>query len=154
MIKGLKDYLNEKVKSRENFRPYGGSCLKEKASIYFEVDDNFQSPFMSFAPKIRQKYRNSLRSIMHVDGTSRIQTLVKSQDSMFYDLIKKFGDITGVYCLLNTSLNVMGEPIVETIQDAKRFLEKTPVDALVVGPYYIRKSSLKSAKKRFLKSCF
>ena len=68
-----------------------------------------------------------------------MQTVQNQQCPIFYELIKKFGDKSGLYCLLNTSLNIMSEPIVETIQDAKNFLDHAPVDGLIIENFYIKK---------------
>jgi carbamoyltransferase len=64
-----------------------------------------------------------------------MQTVRKSQNNRFYELIKSFGEKTNIFCLLNTSLNVMGEPIVETIEDAIGLFEKTPIDSLYIGNF-------------------
>ncbi|MFI5348590.1 MAG: carbamoyltransferase C-terminal domain-containing protein [Elusimicrobiota bacterium] len=136
---GIKNYLNGFVKDRESFRPYGCSVLWEKAGDYFSVSKGFDSPFMSFAPTLRRSDRCRLREISHVDGTSRIQTVRREQNPLFYDLIKRFGDRTGVYAVLNTSLNVRGEPIAETLEDARRVLDLTPIDALVAGSFLVAK---------------
>ena len=137
--KGLKNTLNTNVKFRESFRPYGCSVLHEKASLYFNVPYGFNNPFMSFAVKVNIEYRKLLAEVMHIDGTSRMQTVQNQQCPIFYELIKKFGDKSGLYCLLNTSLNIMSEPIVETIQDAKNFLDHAPVDGLIIQNFYIKK---------------
>lgn len=137
--KGIKNYLNQKIKFRESFRPYGCSVLFEFSQEYFEVDSGFENPFMSFAVKTKESWKEKLTDITHVDGTSRMQTVRYEQNNRFYNLIKSFGDKTGIYCLLNTSLNVMNEPIVETTGDAERFFSTSEVDALVVGDYVILK---------------
>lgn len=137
---GVKNYLNEKIKRREAFRPYGCSVLQEKAFSYFEVDEHFENPFMSFAVKIKESYRGILHEVSHVDGTSRMQTIRKSQDELFYSLIKEVGDRSGHYCLLNTSLNIMGEPIVETMADAIRFFESTAVDSMYIGKIKLKRT--------------
>lgn len=138
---GLKSHLNEVVKKRESFRPYGCSVLHESAPEYFDVPNGFENPFMSFAVKTRPEYAEALKEVTHFDGTSRMQTVRQTQNPRFYKLIKEVGSLTGVACVLNTSLNVMGEPIVETIQDAKRFLLTAQVDAIVIGDYYIEKET-------------
>ncbi|HVA66166.1 MAG TPA: carbamoyltransferase C-terminal domain-containing protein [Elusimicrobiota bacterium] len=130
---GMRDYLNACVKGREGFRPYGCSVLWEDAAEYFEVPNGFESPFMSFAPKVREAYRGRLKEVVHADGTSRIQTVRPGQNPPFRRLLEGMKRRTGAGCALNTSLNVMGEPIVETLADLRRFLEKTPVDAAVAG---------------------
>lgn len=136
---GIKHYLNESVKFRESFRPYGCSVVQDEVSLYFEVDEKFENPFMSFAIPIRQKYRNELADIGHIDGTSRFQTVYRKQNPRFYDLLKKIGKSTGISILLNTSLNVMGEPILETLEDASRFMEKSQIKYLVFNEYFISK---------------
>jgi carbamoyltransferase len=129
----MKDYLNAKVKGREAFRPYGGSCTWKKASTYFEFQRNADSPFMSFAPKVKSKYKKSLSEITHNDDTSRIQTVRPEQDPLFHNLLVEFGKLKGVECLLNTSMNFMGKPLVETPDDALKFFKSTPIFALVLG---------------------
>jgi carbamoyltransferase len=138
-LPGLKDRLNSEIKFREDFRPYGCSCLHEVAHEYFEVEKGFNNPYMSFAVRTRFHERARLSQVTHVDGTSRMQTVRKGQNPLFHRLIEEFGKQTGLYCLLNTSLNVMGEPIVETAEDAKAFLLKTPVDGLAIGPLFIQR---------------
>jgi carbamoyltransferase len=136
-IKNLKEKLNESIKKREMFRPYGCSCLFENVSKYFRVKKDFESPFMSFAPTIRPQYQKILSQVSHIDGTSRVQTVRPLQNARFYQLLLEFEKRTGIGCLLNTSLNVMGEPIVETVEDAKYFFDEVAVDALVIGDYLI-----------------
>lgn len=138
-LPGIKDYLNLKIKFREQFRPYGCSVLKNKAHHYFEIPPEFENPFMSFAVKVKNDYRTQLSEVMHVDKTSRMQMVEQFQNENFYNLIQKFGDMSGLYCLLNTSLNVMGEPIVESLVDAKNFLMNVPVDGIAINDYYIRR---------------
>lgn len=135
---GLKNYLNTKVKMRENFRPYGCSILFEEAHKYFNVPEGFENPYMSFAVKTHFQFVKMLEEVTHYDGTSRMQTVRESQNSRFYKLIEEVGNLTKIPCVLNTSLNVMGEPIVETVKDAKRFLNSTAVDGLAIGDFYIR----------------
>ncbi len=135
----VKNYLNDNIKFRENFRPYGCSVIHAMADEYFCVPKGFNNPFMSFAVKVRAPYKDLLKEITHVDGTSRMQTVREGQSKEFYELLMEFGKKTGIFCLLNTSLNVMHEPIVETIYDAKRFLINTPVDGLVINNVYITK---------------
>ncbi len=138
-IENLKDHLNTKVKFRESFRPYGCSVLYEKSHLYFEVEDGFDNPYMSYAIKVREEYKNSLKEVSHVDGTSRMQTVRKGQNEVFYNLINEFGNITGLYCLLNTSLNVMDEPILETVSDARRFMENTAINYIVIDNFLIKR---------------
>jgi carbamoyltransferase len=137
----LKNYLNNKIKFREDFRPYGCSVLWDVAHQYFNIPPGFNNPFMSFALDVHSQYKDLLKEVSHVDGTSRMQTIRPQQDALFYELIKKVGKYTGVPIVLNTSLNVMHEPILETPIDAKRFFENSLVDALVVGNYFVTKGT-------------
>jgi len=133
----LKQYLNERIKFRENFRPYGCSVSFDKAHLYFDIEENFSNPYMSFAAPLRTEYKDLFKEVAHVDGTSRKQSVTPGQNKKFYDLIEKVGEKTGTFAVLNTSLNIMGEPIVETVEDVKRFFETSNVDALCVGDYVI-----------------
>lgn len=142
--KGIKKYLNEKIKFREDFRPYGCTVLQEKASEYFDIEPGFNNLFMSFAVKVKREYEQVLMEVSHKDVTSRMQTICESQNEIYYKLIEAFGRVTNLYCLLNTSLNIMGEPIVETVDDAIRFFETTPVDVMYIG-----KIRLQRTKKMF-----
>lgn len=139
---GLKDKLNNTIKFRENFRPYGCSVLYEKAHLYFDIEEGFNNPYMSYAIKVRDNYKIALKEVSHVDDTSRMQTVRVGQNEIFYKLIQNFGNETGLYCLLNTSLNVMDEPILESLADAKRFIEKSPIEYLVIGNFVIKKKFL------------
>jgi carbamoyltransferase len=138
--KNLKKYLNANIKFREGFRPYGCSALQEKSHEYFLVNESFHNPYMSFAVPIREKYIQRLEEVSHIDQTSRMQTVTKDFNYLFYNLIKNFGDKSGLYCLLNTSLNIMGKPIVESVKDAKDFLDSTNVDGIIIGNVYIKKN--------------
>jgi carbamoyltransferase len=130
--KDLKNYLNSKIKFRESFRPYACSCIFEKMGEYFDIPENFDNSFMSFSVRVKDKYHDIFREVAHVDMTSRMQSVKECQNPNYYKLIKDYGDKHGVYALLNTSLNVMGEPIVETCHDMLNFMENTPVDAAVI----------------------
>jgi len=134
---GISDYLNNHIKKRESFRPFAPSCLFEKVHEYFDVPSGFESPFMSFAPKLRASHRQLLAEVGHIDGSARVQTVRSAQNPRFYDLIDAFGNLTGVWCILNTSLNVMGEPIVETLEDAKRLLKNLPLFGMAVEDYFV-----------------
>jgi carbamoyltransferase len=141
-IRGLKDLLNTHVKFREGFRPYACSIPYERVRNYFEVEAGFESPFMSFAPKIRTRYRKILKEVSHVDGTSRVQTVRAQQNPRFYELLVEFDRLTNLPCVLNTSMNVMGEPIVESVEDAARFFRLSNIDAMVIEDFVIERKLL------------
>lgn len=137
--RGVKAFLNAHVKFREAFRPYGCTLPQDEVSHYFEVDKNFENPFMSFAIKVRDEHFHNLEDVCHIDQTSRFQTLHRQQNPRYYDLLKEVGKLTGKSILLNTSLNIMGEPILETIEDAHRFMENSVIKYLVFNDYLIIK---------------
>lgn len=137
----LKSYLNKHIKFREEFRPYGCTVPWELAHEYFAVRDGFENPFMSFAVPVKAEHQNALAPVTHIDGTSRMQTLHESQNPLFHQLLHRMKKIGGLPVLLNTSLNVMNEPIVETAADARRFLESSQVRTLVIGQFIIRKKA-------------
>ena len=120
-------------------RPFGLSCLWNLSHEYFFVPPKFESPFMAFAPELRPAYRERLRSARDQKGLVKVQTVRKTQNTKFYQLLTEFGVRTDLFCLLNTSMNVVGEPLVETVADAMRFFEKTDVGALVIGDLIISK---------------
>jgi carbamoyltransferase len=112
-----KDFVNT-VKNREWFRPFAGSILKEHATEWFDMAGIEESPFMMYAVDVLEEKKSIIPSITHVDGTCRIQTVTEDQNKHYYNLIKEFGNITGVPIIFNTSFNLAGDPLVETINDA------------------------------------
>lgn len=127
-IRNGKDILNNKVKHREWFRPFGASILEEKTEKYFDWEGT--SPYMLYVMDILDK--KSFPSITHVDGTCRIQT-VSSNLSSYYKLISQFNNITGIPMLLNTSLNGGGKPICGNKNSALEIFTTTDIDVLVIG---------------------
>jgi len=127
----MKDILNEKIKHRESFRPFAPSVLEEYASEYFDI--NISSPYMLLVAKVKKP--EIIPAITHVDGTGRLQTVAKKSNPLYYDLINEFFKITQVPVVINTSMNVMGEPIVNTPMQAHSMLLKTDMDYLVMGNY-------------------
>ncbi len=133
----MKDILNEKVKHRESFRPYAPSVILEEAKEYFELE--CASPFMLLVASVREDKKRIIPAVTHVDGTARIQTVSRKENTLFYELIQKFKDITGVPMILNTSFNVRGEPIVCNPEDAYQCFLKTEMDFLVMENILIEK---------------
>jgi carbamoyltransferase len=118
------------VKKREEFRPFAGTIMHEHFSEWFETRGIDESPFMMYAMNVVEEKRNLIPSIVHVDGTCRIQTLKKEQNLNFYELLDSFYQKTGVPVLFNTSFNLAGEPIVETPEDAMSTFERSEIDCL------------------------
>ena len=125
----MKDILNEKIKHRESFRPFAPSVLEEYASDFFDID--IPSPYMLIVAKVKKP--EIIPAVTHVDGTSRLQTVSNDANPLYYDLINEFYKITGVPVIINTSMNVMGEPIVNTPEQAFQMIVKTDMDCLVMG---------------------
>ena len=124
-----KDIVN-KVKKREWYRPFAGTILLEHANDYFEMLTIKETPYMSYAIPAKQKARDEVPGIIHVDGTCRIQTVTREQNKHFYDLIEEFYKQTGEPILINTSFNLAGEPLVETLEDAKDTVNRSDIDLL------------------------
>jgi len=131
----MKYTLNEKIKHRESFRPFAPCILEEHLSEYFDID--IPSPYMLFVAPVKKPEK--IPAVTHVDGTSRLQTVSKDTNPLYYDLIKEFYKITDVPVLINTSMNVRGEPIVNTLEQAYNMIIKTDMDYLVMGNYNIKK---------------
>ena len=125
-----KDIVN-KVKRREWYRPFAGTILLEYVNDYFEMLTIKESPYMSYAIPAKQKAKDEVPGIIHVDGTCRIQTVTREQNKHYYDLIEEFYKQTGVPILFNTSFNLAGEPLVETLEDAKDTVKRSDIDLLV-----------------------
>jgi carbamoyltransferase len=131
-----KDVVNLKIKFRESFRPFAPSVLEERISEYFEIDR--PSPYMLLVAPVREGKR-VIPSVTHVDHSARIQSISRTQNTLYYDLIREFDRRTGVPVIINTSFNVRGEPIVCSPDDAYRCFMRTHMDYLVVGPYLLDK---------------
>jgi len=132
----MKDILNEKIKHRESFRPFAPSILEEYTFEYFNI--NVQSPYMLLVAPVKKPEK--IPAVTHVDGTGRIQTVSKYINPLYYSLINEFYKITGVPVLVNTSMNVRGEPIVNTPEQAYNMIIKTDMDYIVLGNYIVKGS--------------
>ena len=132
----MRDIINRKIKFREGFRPFAPSVLEESVGQYFELDR--PSPYMLLVAPVRPD-GTPLPAITHVDGSARIQTINRSQDELYYDLIDAFRERTGCSVVINTSMNVRGEPIVNSPSDAYQCFMRTHMDALICGPFLMLK---------------
>lgn len=133
----MKDVINYYVKHREEFRPFAPSVIEERAQDYFALGD--MSPFMLFACAVKEEARARLPAVTHVNGTARVQTVARDTNPRFYQLLVEFEKLRGVPVLLNTSFNIMGEPIVCTPRDALRCFAACGMDALVIGNFVLEK---------------
>jgi carbamoyltransferase len=131
----MKDTLNARVKFREWFRPFAPSVLEERCGEWFS--SGVPSPFMLRVYDTLPEKRDAVPAITHVDGTARVQTVNRQQNARYCDLIEAFHASTGVPMVLNTSFNIRGEPIVNSVADALKCFFTTDMDALFVGDFQI-----------------
>ena len=130
--------INRTVKRREDFRPFAPVVRAGRAEEYFEVPQGIDPSFMSFALRVRPEWADRLSAITHIDGTARVQTIEPDQEPRLCRLLDQFEALTGVGVLLNTSLNVAGEPIVDRLDDVVAFLLTTGLAHAVVDNVILR----------------
>jgi carbamoyltransferase len=154
----LQSTMNLKIKFRESFRPFAPVVLKERASDYFEMPPESDSPYMMLVAPVREDrraringeqppgldrvkmVRSEIPAVTHVDYSARVQTVDAGRNGRFYELVKTFERKTGCPVIINTSFNVRGEPIVCTPEQAYRCFMATNMDALVVDRFVLLKS--------------
>jgi len=136
-IADMKNKINARVKYREGFRPFAPSMVEEVKDRY--MVNPKASPFMILAYPFKEGFREAFPSIVHVDGSVRPQTVSRTANPLYWNMIKKFGEMTGHPIVLNTSFNVRGEPIVGTPLDALRCFYSTGMDALALGSFLVTK---------------
>ncbi len=134
----MKDILNNKVKFREDFRPFAPVVMFEYVHDYFETDFT-DNPFMLYIGKVKENKIEIIPAVTHVDKTARFQTVSKKNNFKLYSLLEKFYKLTGVPVLINTSLNIKGRPIAETPKDTLYCLLNSQIDKIIIGDYLIRK---------------
>lgn len=132
-----KDYLNQRIKCREWWRPYSPIILEEDLHDWLDFDR--PSPYLLFAANVHEDKRSLVPAVTHVDGSTRVQTVNQCQNDRAYDLLKRFKEKTGIPLLLNTSFNTSGEPIVESPLDAISTFISSKIDILVLGNYVVQK---------------
>ena len=129
--------VNNAVKFREWWRPFAPSMLAEASGEYLENAPD--SPFMIITAQVRPEKRSVIPSVTHVDGSARPQTVERQIRPLYWNLIKRFGEITGVPVVMNTSFNLRGEAIVSSPTDAIRTFYSSGLDALVIGNFLVEK---------------
>ncbi len=134
---GMKDYLNAKIKFRESFRPFGSVIMQEYFSEYFEDLKMIESPYMLYTHKVKKPEK--IPACVHIDNTSRVQTVTEKQNFLLYNILKEFKKLTGVPVLINTSFNLKGEPIVSSVSDGLNTFYSSGIDDLVIGDYWVEK---------------
>ena len=131
----MKDKINKVIKFRETFRPFAPSVTFEDAGKYFA--NIVPTPYMALTFDVKT---NKLPAITHVDNTARVQTVTKEDNEIFYKLLKKLEEKTGIPVVLNTSLNIMGQPIACSPKDALTVYTATGMDIMVLGNYILEKN--------------
>ena len=129
-----KDLVN-RIKRREYFRPFAGSILQEHVHEWFDLRGMEDTPFMMYAVKCQEGIEEKIPAIIHVDGTCRIQTVTQEQNKNYYDLINTFYIKTGCPIIFNTSFNLGGEPLVETLDDGVRTLANSLIEYMYLPEY-------------------
>jgi carbamoyltransferase len=155
----MQSQMNLKIKSRESFRPFAPSILRERVADFFELDCD--SPYMLLVAPVKSDLRipmsadeealfgieklsvprSSIPAVTHVDYSARIQTVRREDNPAYYDLIASFDRLTGCPLLVNTSFNVRGEPIVCTPAQAYTCFMRTEMDCLVLEDYVLEKGA-------------
>jgi carbamoyltransferase len=144
----MKEIVNAKIKFREAFRPFAPSVLSEAANEYFEMPRNgegeqWPARFMLYVVPVREEKRDVIPAITHVDGSGRLQTVMKKFNPSYHRMIEKFAEKTGVPVILNTSFNLKGEPIVETPAQAFNTFSRSEMDVLYLNNYIVTKDAKK-----------
>jgi len=133
----MKDYLNKEIKNRETFRPFSPVIRYEDIQKYFEFDREVR--WMTFSPNVREDKKELLASVTHVDGTARVQTVTKNQNKFLYELLTEIDNITGNGVLLNTSFNIAGKPILNSLKEVFWMYDHKNLNGLVINGCYVYK---------------
>ncbi len=137
----MKEIVNTKIKFREPFRPFAPVILKERAPDYFDypaVAEHQAPRYMLIVSPIKDDKKDEIAAVNHM-GTGRLQTIDRETNPLYYDILARFDDITGVPVVLNTSFNLRGDPIVTSPMDAWETFQKSDIDLLVLGKFLVRK---------------
>ena len=130
---GMKDKLNNNVKKREYFRPFAPIVRLEDASKYFIFGKN--SKWMTHNAIVKKEYKNDLISIVHEDGTARLQTITKEQNPFIYDVLTELNNRGVTPVIINTSFNINGKPILNKYSDALWMKNNTGIDEIITDKY-------------------
>lgn len=135
----MKDRVNAAVKYREAYRPFAPVVALEDLLTVFDAPEGTPVRYMEKALPVRQEWHARIPAVVHADGTGRLQTVDAAEEPLFHALLRACGERTGVPCLLNTSFNLNGEPVVNSPEDALRTFATCGMDALVLGPFLVEK---------------
>jgi carbamoyltransferase len=149
----MKEKLNATIKFREAFRPFAPSVLEERADEFFDIpqaERHFPARFMLYVTPVREEKRKVIPAITHEDGSGRLQTVYKETNPAYHGMIERFGELTGVPVIMNTSFNLKGEPIVESPAHAFNTFSLSGMDLLFLNNYVVRAD----AKKKIAETVF
>jgi len=136
----MKDIVNTKIKFREPYRPFAPSVLAGEAERFFDLADSQRHDAARFMLLVVPVKSDAVPAVTHVDNSARLQTVFESTNPRYYDLIRRFGQATGVPVVLNTSFNLRGEPIVTTPDNALNTFFASEMDTLVLGNHIVHKA--------------
>ncbi len=137
----MKEVVNTKIKFREPFRPFAPVILRERAPEYFDypqVAAHDAPRYMLMVAPIKAEKQDEIHAVNH-EGTGRLQSIDRETNPRYYDIVRAFGEATGVPVVLNTSFNLRGEPIVNTPREAYNTFRNSDIDMLVLGSHFVRK---------------
>lgn len=137
----MRDLINAKIKKREMFRPFAPVVLEKHVKDYFEADQPLSeaNKYMLMVYPFKDRGKRKVPAVVHVNGSGRLQSLARSSNPLYYDLIDEYYKKTGTPIIINTSLNVRGEPIVCTPKEALQCFLKTEIDYLIIDQFVVRK---------------
>jgi len=135
----MKDQVNKNIKFREEYRPFAPTVLRERYDKCFDSSWELLCKYMILAQPVETEFKTKIPAVTHVDGTARLQTVTQSDNELFYSIINRFYQKTGIPAVLNTSFNLSGEPIVETPADALDTFLRSGLDTLVLGDNVVKK---------------
>jgi len=128
------------IKGREQFRPVAPMVLEERAAEIFE--GQLPSPYMLFTHRVKPEWKERIAAAVHVDGTARVQTVSRHDEPLVARMLREFERLTGIPVVINTSFNTAGRPMVDDPRDALECFGSTPIDALAIGPFLLRRAGV------------
>jgi carbamoyltransferase len=128
------------IKGREQFRPVAPMVLEERAAEIF--DGQLPSPYMLFTHRVKPQWQDAIAAAVHVDGTARVQTVNAQEEPLVAQMLREFDALTGIPVVINTSFNTAGRPMVDDPRDALECFGSSPIDALAIGPFLLRRAGV------------
>jgi carbamoyltransferase len=138
----MKDIVNTKIKFREPFRPFAPVVPEDQAAQFFDMqkaEGQYPQRFMLMVSPVFPEAEATIPAVSHM-GTSRLQTIRREWNPLYYEIVRRFGEATGVPVLMNTSFNLSTEPIVATPANAMSTFQNSGIDVLALDGHLVRKS--------------